>query len=74
MLCNDYRHASAPAHSESWGVVDVHVDIAGLAVIRPHRSSPEISLYIAGAAIAPPLVIFPSAKMLDSGRIVTPVA
>ena len=41
MLCNDYRHASAPARSESWGVVDVQVDFTGLAIIRPHRSSPD---------------------------------
>ena len=41
MLCNDYRHASAPARSESWGVDDVQVDFTGLAIIRPHRSSPD---------------------------------
>ena len=41
MLCNDYRHTSAPARSESWGVVDVQVDFTGLAIIRPHRSSPD---------------------------------
>ena len=41
MLCNDYRHASAPARSESWGVDEVHVDFTGLAIIRPHRSSPD---------------------------------
>ena len=28
-LCNDYRHASASARSESWGVVDVQVDSLG---------------------------------------------
>ena len=39
MLRNDYRHASPPARSESWGVVDVQVDFTGLAIIRPHRSS-----------------------------------
>ena len=38
LLCNDYRHASAPAR---WGVVDVQVDITGLAIIRPHRSSQD---------------------------------
>ena len=36
LLCNDYRHASPPARSESWGVVDVQVDFTGLAIIRPH--------------------------------------
>ena len=41
MLCHDYRHASAPARSESWGVDDVHVDFTGLAIIRPHGSSPD---------------------------------
>ena len=41
MLCNDYRHVSAPARSESWGVVDVQVDFTGLAIIRPHRYSPD---------------------------------
>ena len=41
MLCNDDRHASAPARSESWGVVDEQVDFTGLAIIRPHRSSPD---------------------------------
>ena len=41
MLCNDYGHASAPARSESWGVVDVQVDFTGLAIIRPHSSSPD---------------------------------
>ena len=41
LLCNDYRHASAPARSESWGVVDVQVDFTGLAIIRPHHSSPR---------------------------------
>ena len=41
MLCNDYRHASAPARSESWGGVYVQVDFTGLAIIRPHRSSPN---------------------------------
>ena len=41
LLCNDYRHASAPARSESLGVVDVQVDFTGLAIIRPHRSSPD---------------------------------
>ena len=41
MLRNDYGHASATARSESWGVVDVQVDITGLAIIRPHRSSPD---------------------------------
>ena len=38
MQCNVERHASAPPHSESWGVVDVRVDFTGL-VRRPHRSS-----------------------------------
>ena len=46
MLCNDYRHASAPARSKS-----VQVDFTGLAIIRPHRSlrhrvrqcTPEVS-------------------------------
>ena len=41
MLYNDYRHASPPARSESWGVVDVQVDFTGLAFISSHRSSPE---------------------------------
>ena len=41
MLCNDYRHASAHARSESWVVVDVQVDFTRLAIIRPHRSSPD---------------------------------
>ena len=41
LLCNDYRNASAPARSESWGVVDVQVDFTGLAIIRPHRSSQD---------------------------------
>ena len=41
MLCNDYRHASPPARSESWGVVDVQDDFTGLAIIRPHRSSQD---------------------------------
>ena len=36
LLCNVERHASAPARSESWGVVDVQVDFTGLAR-RPHR-------------------------------------
>ena len=27
LLCNDYRHASAPARSESWGVVDVQASL-----------------------------------------------
>ena len=46
LLCNDYRHhASAPARSESWGVVvDVQVDFTGLAIIRPHRSLPDMAL------------------------------
>ena len=44
MLCNDYRHASAPARSESWGVVDVQVDFTWLAIIRPHRSSSDRAL------------------------------
>ena len=39
VLCNDYRHASPPARSKSWGVVDVPVDFTGLAIICPHRSS-----------------------------------
>ena len=38
MLCYVERHASAPARSESWGVVDVQVDFTGL-VRRPHHSS-----------------------------------
>ena len=38
MLCNVERHASAPARSKSWGVIDVQVDFTGL-VRRPHRSS-----------------------------------
>ena len=33
LLCNDYRHASEV-------VDDVQLDINGLAIIRPHRSSP----------------------------------
>ena len=33
LLCNDYRHASPPARSESWGVVDVQVDFTGLAAV-----------------------------------------
>ena len=41
MLCNDYRHASPPARSESWGMVDVQVDFTGLVIIRPHRSSQD---------------------------------
>ena len=36
--CNVERHASAPARSESWGVVDVQVDFTGI-VLRAHRSS-----------------------------------
>ena len=36
LLCN-----RAPARSENWGVVDVQVDSTGLAIIRPHRSSPD---------------------------------
>ena len=39
--CNDYRHASPPARTESRGVVDVQVDFTGLAFIRPHRSSQD---------------------------------
>ena len=38
LLCNIERHASASAHSESWGVVDLQVYFTGL-VRRPHRSS-----------------------------------
>ena len=41
LLCNDYRHASPPARSESWGVVDVQADFAGLAInarIAPHKT------------------------------------
>ena len=42
LLCNDYyRHASAPARSESWGVDDVQVDFTGLASyarIAPHKT------------------------------------
>ena len=41
MLCNDYRHASPPACSESRGVVDVQVDFTGLAIyarIAPHKT------------------------------------
>ena len=41
MLCNVYRHASTPLHNESGGVVDVHVNITGLAIIRLYRSSPD---------------------------------
>ena len=40
LLCNDYRHASPPARSESRGVVDVQVDFTGLAIyarIAPHK-------------------------------------
>ena len=40
LLCNDYRHASPPALSESRGVVDVQVDFTGLAIyarIAPHN-------------------------------------
>ena len=40
-LCNDYRHASPPARSESRGVVDVQVDFTGLAIyarIAPHKT------------------------------------
>ena len=38
LLCNVESHASTPARSESWGVVDVLVEFTGL-VRRPHRSS-----------------------------------
>ena len=140
LLCNDYRHASAPARSESWGVVDVQVNITGLSIIRqqssldprwgrsirafamssrsnsskPRTSCGRVGLGLAGhgclapisvlehgmrvggrwdtltdlrserqleseislteAAIATPLEISVNSKMLDSGRIVTPVA
>ena len=33
LLCNDHRHASPPARSESWGVVDVQVDFTGYIMI-----------------------------------------
>ena len=51
LLCNDHRHASAPARAESWGVVDVQADFTGLAIYAriathktgyagvPHRSA-----------------------------------
>ena len=41
LLCSVERHASAPARSESWGVVDVQVDFTGLvfdARIDPHEA------------------------------------
>ena len=41
LLCNDYRHASPPAHSESRGVVDVQVDFTGIAIyarIAPYKT------------------------------------
>ena len=41
LLCNDYRHASPPARSESRGVVDLQVDFTGLAIyarIAPHKT------------------------------------
>ena len=63
LLCNDYRHASAPARSESWGVVDVQVDFTcrrQLAATTDRRCERQLEFAIsrAAAAIATPFLRF----------------
>ena len=49
MLCNDERYASAPARSESWGVVDVQVDFTVPAVYPKGQPSADQSRSKVGA-------------------------
>ena len=50
-MTDDDRRTSAPAHSESWGVVGVKVHLIGIALHERSRSAPLWSANIAPTSL-----------------------